>query len=133
MVDIAEITELKSTIENIEAENAKLKSALANAEAENMRVKEEFERARTENEYLKSALDHEQKQAEQNIGYLREQMHALQMLVRTRKHIIYFLFSALMVILCAIIAVLIYDKLNPDVGWFRVFNNIIGLKAKITI
>lgn len=112
--------EMCSTADNSEIE--KLKSIIANLETENANVKAKSEHIRTENEYLKTALEREKRQAEQNINYLREQMKSLQGLVKTRKRIIYFLFSALMVILCAIIGVLIWDKMHPNIGYFRGFN-----------
>ena len=94
----------------------------ATGDAEAARIKEEYERLQRENEQLKKELERERAQHEQDKGYLREQLKSLQVLVRTRKHIIYFLFAALMVILCAIIGVLIWDKMNPNIGWFRSLN-----------
>lgn len=89
---------------------------------ETAKIKSDYERMRAENEQLKRELEREREQHQQDKGYLREQLKSLQVLVRTRKHIIYFLFAALMVILCAIIGVLIWDKLHPNIGYFRGFN-----------
>ena len=106
--------------DNCEAE--KLKSALASAEAENAKMKSELDHIRTENEYLKTALSHEQKQSEQNTNYLREQLKDAHALDKARKRVIFFLLAALIGVLCAIIAVLIWDKMHPNIGFFRGFN-----------
>ena len=104
------------------SELANLKSALASAEAENVKMKSELDRIRTENEYLKTALNHEQRQSKQNANYLHEQIKDLQTLDKARKRVIFFLLAALIGVLCAIIVVLIWDKMHPHVGWFRSFN-----------
>ena len=118
-----------TSLDNCEAE--KLKSALANAEAENAKMKSEFDHIRTENEYLKTSLDHEQKQAERNENYLYEQIKELQALGQARKRVIFFLIVAIVGILCALIFVMVWDKMNPHVGWFRSFN-IFGNSSTIT-
>lgn len=125
-VDNAEIERLQAEIAIAGAESERLKAVIANAENENAKLKAESERLRAENEYMKSALQHEREQNEHSVEYMREQMKAMQVLVKTRKHIIYFLFFALVIVLCAIIGVLIWDKLNPDIGYFRGFNNLFG-------
>lgn len=114
--------EMCNTASADNSEIANLKSALANAESENTKMKSELDRIRTENEYLKTTLNHEQKQAERNESYLHEQIKELQALERSRKRVIFLLLVALVGILCAIIAVLAWDKMNPHIGWFRGLN-----------
>ena len=87
-------------------------------DAETEKMKSEIEHIRAENARLQTMIEHNERQAEQNAMYLREQMKSMQVLIRTRKHIIYFLFSVLMILLCAIIAVLIFDKTHPGIGYF---------------
>ena len=121
-LDSTETATLKAEIANAETECARMRTAIADAEREKEKLKSDIEYLRTENEYLKAALRHEQEQSEHSIDYMHEQMKSMQVLIKTRKHIIYFLFSVLMIVLCAIIGVLIYDKANPDMGWFRTLN-----------
>lgn len=121
-LDSTETASLKAEIASAEAEIERLKSVIANNESEKEKLKAETEHLRAENEYMKSAMQHEREQNEHSIEYMHEQMKSMQVLIKTRKHIIYFLFSVLMIVLCAIIGVLIYDKANPDMGWFRTLN-----------
>lgn len=106
-LDSAETATLKAEIANAETECARMRTAIADAEREKERLKSEADHLRAENDYLKAALRHEQEQSEHNINYMHEQMKAMQSIFDGRKRIIYLLCAALLVVLCAIIAVLL--------------------------
>lgn len=112
-VDSAEIERLKAEIASVEVECERLKSVITNGDSEKDKLKAEVELLRAENEYMKSALQHEREQNEQSAKYMLEQMKSMQVLIRTRKHIIYFLLGFLLTVLCAIIFVLIWYKSHP--------------------
>lgn len=118
-LDSTETAALKAEIANAETECALMRTAIADAEREKEKLKAEADHLRTENEYLKAALRHEQEQSEHNINYMHEQMKAMQSVFDGRKRTIYFLCAALLVVLCAIICVLIYDKLHPGIGYLN--------------
>lgn len=99
-------------------------TCIAPTSAETDRIKAEIEHTRSENARLQAALERTERRADQEMIYMHEQLEDVQQLAEGRKRIIYILMSALVLLLCLIIAVLIYDKTHPGIGYFNAWGEI---------
>lgn len=94
--------ELQASLNTSEAETQRLRDYIRDTEARHERELSEAKgEAQRKVDFLK-----------EDVSYLREQLARKDMVVRA-------LAICLGVVLTLVIGVLIYDKLNPDVGWFR--------------